>query len=243
MRNSIISEKGVDSSLAVHLFDTMDSWDTAFLLSGDADFVPAVASLRRRGKIIVGVGFPDASEALVRECYHYVNIQDVFLNEDVLAYTLYRKEGVVHKWLSDEVKHDVRFGEPEKIELRVRLVTEEHSYTSRLLPTPRRYIFLDYSGSIDLLMRHQMMTGLMGKYAQRIRIGRGPNNVATGYTIRDFTAFAFEAIKRRASNNLSSIIGLTNTLEDGYQVTYRRNARAGTYEPTIKETSTPNETV
>src|SRR5262249_30446118 len=58
------SEKGVDASLIVHLFDTMDSWDVAHLLSGDADFIPAVASRRRRGKIVVGAGFPGASSAL-----------------------------------------------------------------------------------------------------------------------------------------------------------------------------------
>jgi uncharacterized LabA/DUF88 family protein len=60
----------------------MDSWDTAFLLSGDADFVPTVASLRRRGKIVIGVGFSDASSALVQECYQYIDIDKAFLKED-----------------------------------------------------------------------------------------------------------------------------------------------------------------
>jgi uncharacterized LabA/DUF88 family protein len=72
------SEKGVDASLTVHLFDTMDSWDVAYLLSGDADFVPAVASLRRRGKIVAGAGFPSVSSALVRECYEYVDLREQF---------------------------------------------------------------------------------------------------------------------------------------------------------------------
>lgn len=70
-----ISEKGIDASLTVHLFDTMDSWDVAYLLSGDADYVPAVASLRRRGKIVKGAGFPDqCSSALIRECYDYIDL-------------------------------------------------------------------------------------------------------------------------------------------------------------------------
>lgn len=104
-----ISEKGVDASLTVHLFDTMVSWDTAFLLSGDADFVPAVASLRRRGKIVIGVGFADAAPALIQECYHYVNIGEVFLREDVFLYSLFKKDGVCQKWLTGEVHHDTRY--------------------------------------------------------------------------------------------------------------------------------------
>ena len=68
------SEKGIDASLTVHLFDTMDSWDVAYLLSGDADFVPVVTFLRRRGKIVIGAGFHKRSEALVRECHKYIYI-------------------------------------------------------------------------------------------------------------------------------------------------------------------------
>jgi len=98
------TEKGVDASLTVHLFDTMDSWDVAYLLSGDADFVPAVASLRRRGKVIIGAGFPDsASSALVRECYDYIDLCDVFLREDAAAYKILRPGGIAERWLIDQV--------------------------------------------------------------------------------------------------------------------------------------------
>lgn len=78
------SEKGIDSSLIVHLFDTMEYWDTAYLLSGDADFVPAVKSLRRRGKIVNGAGFTKkASSALVRECFDYINLENFFISDFV----------------------------------------------------------------------------------------------------------------------------------------------------------------
>ena len=97
------SEKGVDASLVVHLFDTMDSWDIAYLLSGDADFVPAVASLRRRGKIVVGAGFESVAPALVRECYHYVYLDAAFVREDVAAYTLFREGGLVEDWLTGQL--------------------------------------------------------------------------------------------------------------------------------------------
>jgi hypothetical protein len=97
------SEKGIDASLTVHLFDTMDTWDVAYLLSGDADFVPAVRTLRRRGKMVVGAGFSARSSALVRECYDYIDLCSVFVEEDVAAYEMFRQDGVVQGWLADPV--------------------------------------------------------------------------------------------------------------------------------------------
>ena len=98
------SEKGIDASLIVHLFDTMDSWDVAYLLSGDADFVPAVASLRRRGKIVVGAGFSGRSSSLVRECYDYVDLAKTYLRADVFAYRIFGQEGLAKRWLTDDVE-------------------------------------------------------------------------------------------------------------------------------------------
>lgn len=96
-----VSEKGVDASLTVAMFDTIDSWDTAYLLSGDADYVPAVASLRRRGKIVIGAGFPQkASSALIRECYDYVDLAGLFLRKDVAGYGIFRPGGLIESWLS-----------------------------------------------------------------------------------------------------------------------------------------------
>lgn len=95
------SEKGIDSSLIVHLFDTMDVWDVAYLLSGDADFVPAVASLRRRGKIVIGAGFPNrASPALIRECYQYVDLARLFFGTDLGLYNLCKPGGVIETWFT-----------------------------------------------------------------------------------------------------------------------------------------------
>jgi hypothetical protein len=99
--NSIIwnSEKGVDASLIVHLFDTMDSWEKAYLLSGDADYVPAVASLRRRGKVVNGAGFPSASTALVKECFEYINLVAKFFTLDIATYILFKEGGLIENWL------------------------------------------------------------------------------------------------------------------------------------------------
>lgn len=107
------TEKGIDASLIVHLFDTMDAWDRAYLLSGDADFVPAVASLRRRGKIVIGASFPQVSSALVRECYDYIDLCSTFLRDDVAAYEIFKKDGLAKRWLCCEPQFELNIGEIE----------------------------------------------------------------------------------------------------------------------------------
>jgi hypothetical protein len=93
------SEKGIDSSLTVHMFDTVGSWDVAYLLSGDADFVPAVRSLRRQGKTVIGAGIVNgASKALIRECFEYKDLGD-FLKADFAAYQLFKDGGLLYDQL------------------------------------------------------------------------------------------------------------------------------------------------
>jgi uncharacterized LabA/DUF88 family protein len=114
------TEKGVDAALIVHLYDTMGAWSEAFVLSADSDFTPAVASLRRRGKIIVGAGFPSfTSPALVRECYSYVDLIDAFLGEDVALYSLLRQDGLAQEWLMSGTLYEAaRYGsQPLKIDV------------------------------------------------------------------------------------------------------------------------------
>lgn len=96
-------EKGVDASLTVHLCDTMQTWDRAYLLSGDADFVPVVRTLRRLGKIVIGAGCATPSYALIRECFDYIDLWDRYIKDDFCAYLLFLENGLVHHWLSDEV--------------------------------------------------------------------------------------------------------------------------------------------
>lgn len=97
------SEKGVDASLTVHMFDTADAWEVAYLLSGDADYVPAVASLRRRGKIVSGAGFANPAPSLVRECYQYVDLLDEFIRDDFVAYLIFSRDGLAKSWLTAPV--------------------------------------------------------------------------------------------------------------------------------------------
>jgi hypothetical protein len=93
------AEKGIDSSLIVHLFDTAAYWDVAYLVSGDADFVPAVRSLRRQGKLINVVGFGSSvSSALLKECFEFIDLTD-FFRQDVSAYRLLDNPGLIAKLL------------------------------------------------------------------------------------------------------------------------------------------------
>lgn len=88
------SEKGIDSTLITHLFDTMDSWEAATIVSQDADYCPAVRALRKRGKLVYGAGFPNrAAEALVRECFEYKNIMQEYLSGDIHLFSLFRNRG------------------------------------------------------------------------------------------------------------------------------------------------------
>ena len=43
-------EKGVDTAITTYLLETSDRWDSVCIVSGDADFVPPVRTLKRKGK-------------------------------------------------------------------------------------------------------------------------------------------------------------------------------------------------
>ena len=50
-------EKAVDVKLAVDLLEFADIYDTAIIVSGDGDYVPAVQAVKNRGKQVVNVSF------------------------------------------------------------------------------------------------------------------------------------------------------------------------------------------
>ena len=237
-----VSEKGIDSSLTVHLFDTMDSWDTAFLLSGDADFVPAVASLRRRGKIVIGIGFSDASSALVRECYHYENIEEVFLKQDVLAYKLYKKDGIVHQWLSNDIQHDPASVPSSTVELGVSW-NREGNFLGKNgfvpLSPPSYWIDFTFKGSIELSNRHQIMCELQNKYTDQVKIIKDRNNNVRKYQVHGISYLEYKAFMTRYRTNILSIHGLVfshiGTDSANCFINYKLNENIGKYEPVTDE--------
>jgi len=88
------SEKGIDSTLITHLFDTMDYWKTATIISQDADYCPSVRALRKKGKLVYGAGFlKRASESLITECFGYKDIGEEYLLDDFRLFSVFIKGG------------------------------------------------------------------------------------------------------------------------------------------------------
>ena len=69
-------EKGVDTAIVTdmlqHAWD--DTYDVGVLLSADADFIPAVKFLNRRGKKIVHASFTSLGRNLSNECWKQIDL-------------------------------------------------------------------------------------------------------------------------------------------------------------------------
>jgi uncharacterized LabA/DUF88 family protein len=51
------TEKGVDTQLATDMIVLADIYDVAIILSGDADYLPAVAAVKAKGRLVYSVAF------------------------------------------------------------------------------------------------------------------------------------------------------------------------------------------
>jgi hypothetical protein len=88
------SEKGIDSTLITQLFEKMEYWKTATIVSQDVDYCPAVRALRNRGKLVYGAGFiKRAGEALITECFGYKDVMREYIQEDMSLFLLFKKGG------------------------------------------------------------------------------------------------------------------------------------------------------
>lgn len=88
------SEKGIDVSMVVYLFESMDRWNSVALFTRDVDFVPAVWALRRRGKSVFVAGeASDARTALGRASQSFYQLNFEWLEEDRLACEMFRPGG------------------------------------------------------------------------------------------------------------------------------------------------------
>ncbi len=72
-------EKGVDTTIAIELFEMAfdDVYDKAILVSGDADFIPAIEYIQRRGKYIIHAGFRGHSHAIRKACWSHIFLDDL----------------------------------------------------------------------------------------------------------------------------------------------------------------------
>lgn len=72
-------EKGVDTSIAIELFQfAIDNvYDKALLVSGDADFIPAIDYIQQRGKYIIHAGWESKSYHLSKACWNHFFFEDL----------------------------------------------------------------------------------------------------------------------------------------------------------------------
>lgn len=72
-------EKGVDTSIAIELFHyALDNvYDKAILVSDDADFVPAIEYIQRRGNHIIHAGFKNQAFEIKKACWDHINLEDI----------------------------------------------------------------------------------------------------------------------------------------------------------------------
>jgi uncharacterized LabA/DUF88 family protein len=92
------SEKGIDVSMVVYLFESMDRWNSVVLFTRDVDFVPAVWALRRRGKSVFVAGEPsDARTALGRASQSFYQLNFEWLEQDRLACEILRPGGALDR--------------------------------------------------------------------------------------------------------------------------------------------------
>jgi len=93
------SEKGLDSSVICHLFETASTWNSACLIANDVDYAPVVRSLTRLGKTLVCLGrrSPSRATALERSSHFSVELGWDWLRQDMEAYALSMGDGVLDR--------------------------------------------------------------------------------------------------------------------------------------------------
>jgi uncharacterized LabA/DUF88 family protein len=72
-------EKGVDTSIAIELFHyALDNvYEKAILISNDADFVPAIEYIQRRGNYIIHAGFKNQAFEIKKACCDHIDFEDI----------------------------------------------------------------------------------------------------------------------------------------------------------------------
>lgn len=93
-------EKGVDTAIVVYMFETIDQWSSAVIFSNDADYVPAVWSLRRKGKRVYCAA-SDSSSPLVQACQTFLPWHEDFLRADRALFHFLQKGGGLDQLFED----------------------------------------------------------------------------------------------------------------------------------------------
>jgi hypothetical protein len=88
-------------SMAVYLFETLEQWETAVLFTNDTDFVPAVWSLRRKGKRVHCASRDNAGASpLAAACQHFLPLALGFLLCDRALFALLQPGAAIDQFLA-----------------------------------------------------------------------------------------------------------------------------------------------
>lgn len=91
----VLRKANLDIEIVIDMFNTVDLYDVAVLISGDGDFERAVELIRSRGKRVVGVGLSSmAAYDLVNAVDRYLFLEDMrpFWEKDGSGGGLLRRE-------------------------------------------------------------------------------------------------------------------------------------------------------
>jgi uncharacterized LabA/DUF88 family protein len=71
-----MTEKGIDTAIVTDMMQLAwdDGWDVAVLVSADADFVPVVETLSKKGRMVIHGGMPPSGWRLARACYGSIDV-------------------------------------------------------------------------------------------------------------------------------------------------------------------------
>ena len=113
------TEKGLDTSMVTYLFEAAEQWQEAVLFTNDADFVPPILALRRRGKrVFVAAVDTAGTGALKRACQTFLPIPADFLAHDIALFNFLQPGSKL-----DEVLAKFQRDVPEEIRLQFKGVT------------------------------------------------------------------------------------------------------------------------
>lgn len=152
-------EKGIDTSIVVHLLETSERWQSAVLFSNDADYVPAVWALRNRGKKILCAGHvDDLSKPLVQACQHFLAWDVPFLRGDLALFHALQPGGPLDQLLGDEKiarkKPTVRLDHAQiVVSATIGGYDTPEQVAARSIPFPKQVELLTHGGNLTLQIR------------------------------------------------------------------------------------------
>lgn len=87
-------EKGLDTSMAVFLIETVDNFSNLCIAADDTDYVPVVEALRRKGKVVAVTGARQRKPSILQSrAQHFFPISPTFFSREIGTYNLFRKGG------------------------------------------------------------------------------------------------------------------------------------------------------